>query len=179
MDINNGTEFGTVKIITLKGEKGDAGQNGTSGDYSALSNKPSIGGVTLSGNKTASDLGLATSSTLASLANRIGDLETKLTLQKSDAIYPSNSVTIPSGQSGVVQFFVPPTVCDIAEYICLASHAGFDGGIIISYVYFPATVNNVLGFKVQFDVYNPTSSAISITPSSYATISILHLKAVS
>ena len=118
MDINNGTEFGTVKIITLKGEKGDAGQNGTSGDYSALSNKPSIGGVTLSGNKTASDLGLATSSTLASLANRIGDLETKLTLQKSDAIYPSNSVTIPSGQSGVVQFFVPPTVCDIAEYIC-------------------------------------------------------------
>ena len=39
-----------------------AGGSGGTTDYEELSNKPSIGGVTLSGNKTASDLGLATPS---------------------------------------------------------------------------------------------------------------------
>ena len=36
--------------------------NGGSSDYTDLSNKPSIESVTLTGNKTASDLGLATQS---------------------------------------------------------------------------------------------------------------------
>lgn len=48
-----------VKVIMLKGEKGDAG---SSGDYAGLTNKPSINGVTLNGNKTADDLNLAESS---------------------------------------------------------------------------------------------------------------------
>ena len=48
-----------VKVIMLKGEKGDAG---SSGDYAGLTNKPSINGVTLNGNKTAEDLNLAESS---------------------------------------------------------------------------------------------------------------------
>lgn len=48
-----------IKVIMLKGEKGDAG---SSGDYAGLTNKPSINGVTLNGNKTAEDLNLAESS---------------------------------------------------------------------------------------------------------------------
>lgn len=59
MDINNSTDFGTVKILMLKGEKGEQGESGDAGDYSGLTNKPSINGVTLEGNKTASALGLA------------------------------------------------------------------------------------------------------------------------
>jgi hypothetical protein len=60
MDINNSTDFGTVKILMLKGEKGDQGEAGDAGDYTGLTNKPSINNVTLTGNKTPSDLGLAT-----------------------------------------------------------------------------------------------------------------------
>lgn len=50
-----------AKIVMLKGEKGDAG---TSGDYSELNNKPQINGVTVNGNVSADDLGLASSNEL-------------------------------------------------------------------------------------------------------------------
>ena len=65
MNINNTTDFGTVKIVMLKGEKGDqgpAGADGTSGDFSLLTNKPSINGVTISGAQTADYYGLADAS---------------------------------------------------------------------------------------------------------------------
>ena len=50
-----------VKIVMLKGEKGDAG---TSGDYAELDNKPQINGVTVTGNVSADDLGLASATEL-------------------------------------------------------------------------------------------------------------------
>lgn len=63
MDTNNTTklttQLGEVKILMLKGEKGDTGEAGVSGDYSGLTNKPSINNVTLDGNKTSDDLNLA------------------------------------------------------------------------------------------------------------------------
>ncbi len=55
---DNTTNFDKkVKILMLKGEKGDAG---TSGDYAELENKPSINNVVLNGNTTTEDLGVAT-----------------------------------------------------------------------------------------------------------------------
>ena len=80
---------GNVKIKMLKGEEG---LPGSSGDYSELSNKPSVNGVTLNGNKTASDLGLANSqdqedlaesvvalnSTVNGLASDVGDINTDI-----------------------------------------------------------------------------------------------------
>lgn len=58
------------------------GMGGTS-DYDDLENKPQIGGVTLSGNKSASDLGLATSSVVQGILDgqsidSFGDVETAL-----------------------------------------------------------------------------------------------------
>lgn len=50
-----------IKIVMLKGEKGDAG---ASGDYAELDNKPQINGVTVNGNVSADDLGLASASEL-------------------------------------------------------------------------------------------------------------------
>ena len=50
--------LGKIKIVMLKGEKGDQGTAGISGDYAGLTNKPSINSVQLNGNKTLSDLGL-------------------------------------------------------------------------------------------------------------------------
>lgn len=59
-----------AKIVMVKGEKGDMG---ASGDYAGLINKPSIGNVTLSGNKTAYDLGLATPSDILSAISTKAD----------------------------------------------------------------------------------------------------------
>ena len=55
------------------GTPSGGGSGGTS-DYSELDNKPSINNVTLSGNKTAADLGLATSSELSGKQDTINDL---------------------------------------------------------------------------------------------------------
>lgn len=44
-----------IQILMVKGDPGDSG---SASDYSSLSNKPSINGITLVGNKTSSDLGL-------------------------------------------------------------------------------------------------------------------------
>lgn len=49
------SNFGTVKILMLKGEKGDPGSGG---DYETLENKPKIESVTLMGEQTFSSLGL-------------------------------------------------------------------------------------------------------------------------
>jgi len=48
--------IGVVRVKMLKGEKGDAG---VSGDYSTIENKPAINGITLDGDQTGADLGLA------------------------------------------------------------------------------------------------------------------------
>lgn len=45
-----------VKVIMVKGEKGDSG---SSGDYAELDNKPSLNGITINGAMTTDDLGLA------------------------------------------------------------------------------------------------------------------------
>ena len=58
---------GTTYYIT----DGHGGGGGTT-DYEDLDNKPSINNVTLSGNKTATQLGLASASDLANKANGAG-----------------------------------------------------------------------------------------------------------
>lgn len=92
-----------AKIVMVKGEKGD---NGESGDYAELTNKPSIGNVTLSGNKTAYDLGLATpydiSSAISTKANQ-SDLDE--TTAKTDNIIKSSNTLLAIG-SGSIQSMV-------------------------------------------------------------------------
>ena len=67
MEFDTTTQFGKVKIIMMKGEKGDtgpAGADGSSGNYSQLTNRPSINGVTVSGSQSGSYYGLADSSAI-------------------------------------------------------------------------------------------------------------------
>lgn len=63
-----------MNIIMLKGIKADKGASGGASDYADLTGKPSINGVTLNGNKTSSDLSLASASDLASLGSDVSDL---------------------------------------------------------------------------------------------------------
>lgn len=59
----SGTNIKTINNQSILGEGNiSVGGGGGTSDYEQLSNKPSIGGVVLSGNKTASDLGLSPSS---------------------------------------------------------------------------------------------------------------------
>lgn len=58
--------FGNATKGYVKTHSGGGGSGGTK-DYEALSNKPSINGVTLSGNKTSSDLNITASHTLTHL----------------------------------------------------------------------------------------------------------------
>lgn len=59
------------------------GPGGTT-DYNDLTNKPQIGGTTLSGNKTAAQLGLATASGLSSIVSRFEDLITPDNIEVED-----------------------------------------------------------------------------------------------
>lgn len=49
------SDFGTVKIVMLKGEKGEPGSGG---DYETLDNKPSIESITLTGDHTFESLNM-------------------------------------------------------------------------------------------------------------------------
>lgn len=79
MNINNDT-IGLIKqrleILwqLVENLETDGGGSGGSDNYNELSNKPQINGITLSGNKSASDLGLATAAALSSLISDFNDL---------------------------------------------------------------------------------------------------------
>lgn len=57
-----------AKVVMVKGDPG------ASGDYNGQTNKPQINGLTLVGNKTAAQLGLATVAQVTNLSNRISQI---------------------------------------------------------------------------------------------------------
>lgn len=75
-------------------------------DYANLNNKPSINGVTLSGNKTSSDLGLMPATTLATVATSgdYNDLSNKPTIPAAQVNADWNAA------SGVAQILNKPTI---------------------------------------------------------------------
>jgi hypothetical protein len=73
-------------------------RGGGSSDYDALTNKPSINGVTLEGNKTTAELGLPT---------KTSDLD------NDSGFLTSAPVTSVNGQTGAVTIAVPSTAADV------------------------------------------------------------------
>ena len=124
MDINNTTELGKVKIVLVKGEKGDAGADGVSGDYAGLTNKPSINNVQLSGDKSGADLGLAPLGAfedLNSAVYRKDEIDDKFVVDASDASAMFESVeerisTSPISGSGTVDV---KTSCPFNKFVAL------------------------------------------------------------
>ena len=82
--------FGTVIVKMLKGEKGD---QGASGDYSGLLNKPSINGVTLDGNKAADALGLGSAQAQDDLLETVTALSNTVDAQGDDITGLQNDLT--------------------------------------------------------------------------------------
>ena len=94
---------GTQTVDVMDG----TGGGGTS-DYADLTNKPSINGVTLSGNKTAADLSLGTYSKPSGgipKSDLASDVQTSL--GKADTALQSAPVTSVNGQTGAVTVSVP------------------------------------------------------------------------
>lgn len=69
---------GTLILNGINYSGGGSGGSGGTSDYNSLFNQPKINGVTLTGNKTAEDLGLATSSEVNALADIVGTVNTML-----------------------------------------------------------------------------------------------------
>lgn len=94
---------------------------GGSADYDALTNKPSINGVTLEGEKTASELALATPSDVAAKYTKPSggipkaDLASAVqtSLNKADTALQTAPVTSVNGQTGAVNIAVPSTAADV------------------------------------------------------------------
>ena len=86
--------LGKVKVIMLKGEKGDQGDAGVSGDYAGLTNKPIINGHTLSGSMTSGDLGLESAGGIDIVAN---ELRSELANFKDNFVVISDSVSVTGG----------------------------------------------------------------------------------
>lgn len=87
-----------VKVVAWRGSAG------ASGNYTELINRPSINGTTLSGDKTASQLGLASSSDISALSNRVtqneGDIEAEVSA-RADLLKSSKALI--SVGSGAIQ----------------------------------------------------------------------------
>ena len=126
-DFNNTTNFKKVKILPLKGEKGDQGEAGISGDYSGLINKPSINSVQITGNKTASDLGIASQASVEALTESVGELaENVYTKEETistviDLVYPVGSIYMSANEVNPSTLFSGTTWEQIKGQFLLAS----------------------------------------------------------
>lgn len=92
-------------VDRLEAEGGGGG--GDTGDYEDLSNKPKINSVTLSGNKSSSDLGLAAASDLEAKANA-ADVYTKSETYNKTEVYTKAETTAEIG-SAITDLDVPST----------------------------------------------------------------------
>lgn len=147
----------------LKGEKGDAGSSGGgsgTSDYSALTNKPQINSVELSGNKTLSDLGIqpagsyATTAQLASKVDSSALSEVALTGSYTNLVDTPvipEAYTLPAATSstlgGVKVDGTTITVDDAGTISASGSASGFtctfrDWTETVTYQINPAITNN-------------------------------------
>lgn len=77
----------------------EGGGGGGSSDYADLTNKPKINNVELSGNKSSSDLGLASETNLNTLSDNVGDLSDLTTTDKTSIVNAINEVVAGGGGS--------------------------------------------------------------------------------
>lgn len=157
-----------VKILMLKGEKGDPGgtptmseepidngnritivnadgttstfdlHNATSGDYSGLTNKPSINNVLVSGDKTGGDYGLA----------NVADVYTK-----DDYIILSGTVTVASGT-----YFKREKIADNATLASYSISSANDVAVISISTRDTSLMNPIYHFGTG-DAYNTDANA--------------------
>ena len=130
-------------------------------DYTDLDNKPSIAGVTLSGNKTLEDLGIAAADDLDNMANDVTDVKT--------AIHGMNTATA----SDVGKALSPKTVADgkVTEWQ-FVSGGGTVTGDQISDEYIQVETENLIGTFTDNKYATGVDTSVANTSFSFATADI-------
>jgi len=108
-----------------------SGGGGGTSDYTDLTNKPSINNVALIGDKSLSDLGAASESTVAAKYSKPSggipksDLASAVqtSLGKADTALQSAPVTSVNGQTGAVALSIPSTAADVGAIAAPSSPA--------------------------------------------------------
>lgn len=149
--------LGDIRVLMLKGEKGDQGDSGTSGDYSGLSNKPSINGQTLSGNKTSEELGLASAggvqAIVSALMNKFVLIEDSVSVNAESAHTKSYGAYVLSNTYGIddiENYMVLSVVADISSNTFVTCYKPYNEKL------YPHSI--IDGVNLQVAVYNQSSS---------------------
>lgn len=141
------------------------GGGGGTSDYSELSNKPKINSTTLEGNKTAAQLGLATSAAVSSLTERFNDLFAldSVSLQTNDE-YPSTlnpflALHQPLNINSVNYYFFEESGIDYS-YFAIDTSGAYPK---ISYAQFLKDSHRVVFYDFETDTVPTASSDNFIT----------------
>ena len=165
-----------IKVVMLKGEKGDKGDKGDDGDYiaqqySSLNGKPSINGVTLSGNMTSNDLGLSSSSDLDTISDEVSALENNALLKSNVAVTKlvvgtSGTISVSAGNYTNLDFDISGLVSSANNVIGLQRHrlAKSDSTEADGMIITDATIETISGnLRYRLRAYNATDSAIVLS----------------
>lgn len=119
--------FGNATIGDLKKIAGGGGGGGTS-DYSQLSNKPSINGVTLTGNKTSADLNISSGG--ITFVDKIADITTGISLD--DISSGILLVSLDSSSRRISGVYTKADIINNAEYVFGYSNEYCNSKFIVS-----------------------------------------------
>lgn len=90
--VKKGSNNAVTSDAVAKAIEEGGGGGGGSTDYADLTNKPKINNVELSGNKSPSDLGLASETNLNALSENVGDLSELTTTEKTSIVGAINEI---------------------------------------------------------------------------------------
>lgn len=90
--VKKGSNNAVTSDAVAKAIEEGGGGGGGSTDYADLSNKPKINNVELSGNKSSSDLGLASEADLNTLSDNVGNLSELTTTEKTSLVGAINEI---------------------------------------------------------------------------------------
>lgn len=104
--VKKGSNNAVTSDAVAKAIEEGGGGGGGSTDYADLNNKPKINNVELSGNKSPSDLGLASEIGLNTLSDKVGDLSELTTTEKTSLVGAINEIASGGGggSSGGVKY---------------------------------------------------------------------------
>lgn len=104
-EVKKGSNNAITSDAVAKAIAGGGGGGGST-DYADLTNKPKINNVELSGNKSPSDLGLASKTDLNTLSDNVGDLSELTTTEKTSLVGAINEIAGGGGggSSGGVKY---------------------------------------------------------------------------
>lgn len=152
----NAMDVATKQYVDQQG-----GGGGTS-DYTALSNKPQINGTTLTGNKTAANLGLASASDLAAKADKVTEVAVSTAGAVTQALDAGKLYHFTGALTALTITLNAPASGDLAQY-----HFDFLSGSTAPTLTMPNTVTMPDSFAVEVskryevDVLNNYGAVVS------------------